>query len=63
MITIAAVEAKNQWFNLLERVVQGESITILNHGVAVAELVPVTSKRDALDLPAETGNHPPRGPV
>jgi len=41
MQSVGAYEAKTHLPALLERVVQGESITITRHGVPVARLVPV----------------------
>jgi prevent-host-death family protein len=41
MKTIGAFEAKTHFARLLERVAAGESITITQHGRAVARLVPV----------------------
>jgi prevent-host-death family protein len=46
MDTIGAFEAKTHFAALLERVAQGESITITRHGTAVARLVPVESAPD-----------------
>ncbi|MCD6397036.1 MAG: type II toxin-antitoxin system prevent-host-death family antitoxin [Spirochaetaceae bacterium] len=40
METVGAYEAKTHLSNLLERVIQGERITITKHGVPVAVLQP-----------------------
>ncbi len=45
MTTIADVGVNTPLFQLLERVVKGEYITITHHGVAVAELIPKTTKK------------------
>jgi prevent-host-death family protein len=44
MTTIWAYESKTHLAKLLERVAEGESITITRHGVPVAELRPVGRK-------------------
>ncbi|MGQ0673456.1 MAG: type II toxin-antitoxin system Phd/YefM family antitoxin [Hyphomicrobium sp.] len=41
MATIGACEAKTKFSELLERVENGERLTITRHGKPVAELVPV----------------------
>lgn len=41
MPTMGAFAAKTHFSQLLDRVEQGESITILRHGKAVAQLTPV----------------------
>ena len=41
MEMIGAFEAKRQWSKLLDRVANGERITITRHGVPAALLVPV----------------------
>ena len=43
MDTVGAYEAKTHLPRLLNRVAQGEQITITKHGVPVAMLVPVAS--------------------
>lgn len=43
METVGAYEAKTHLPRLLDRVAQGERITITKHGVPVAMLVPVSS--------------------
>jgi prevent-host-death family protein len=49
MGTVGTFEAKTHLSALLERVEQGEEITITRHGKAVARLVPVTAvSRDRL---------------
>ncbi len=45
MSTIGAYEAKTKFSELLERVENGERVTITRHGRPVAELVP-TKQRD-----------------
>ena len=52
METVGSHEAKTHLARLLERVAQGERITITKHGVAVAELVPAgeSPKRDAKEV-------------
>ena len=46
MEEVGAFEAKTHFSALLERVAQGESITITRHGAPVARLVPVTAAPD-----------------
>ena len=41
MITVGAFEAKTHLSSLLERVAQGEEISITRHGKPLARLVPV----------------------
>ena len=41
MQTVGSGEAKTELPRLLDRVAQGESVTITKHGVPVARLVPV----------------------
>ncbi|MEP6888888.1 MAG: type II toxin-antitoxin system Phd/YefM family antitoxin [Nitrospirales bacterium] len=41
MSVIGAFEAKTHFAHLLERVAQGEQVTITKHGTPVARLVPV----------------------
>lgn len=43
METVGAYEAKTHLPRLLDRVAQGERITITKHGVPVAMLVPISS--------------------
>jgi len=45
MNTIGLSDAKTHLSALLERVAQGEEITITKHGVPVALLVPVANRR------------------
>ena len=45
MITVGSYEAKTRLAALLARVEKGERITITRHGVAVAMLVPVETRR------------------
>jgi len=47
MKTASITEAKNQLSALLERVRAGESVVILDRGVAVAQLSPVADSDDA----------------
>ena len=50
MKTVGTFEAKTRLSALLERVEQGEEITITRHGKAVARLVPVEEvSRDRLE--------------
>ena len=50
METIGAYEAKTHLAKLLERVINGEQITITKHGVPVAVIQsPVSIRRDPLD--------------
>ena len=44
MVEVGAYEAKTHLSSLLDRVAQGETITITKHGVPVAELRPVESR-------------------
>ena len=46
MELIGAYEAKTHLPRLLDRVAQGESLTITRHGKPVARLVPVTGDRE-----------------
>lgn len=46
MTTVGAFEAKTHLSQLLERVEQGEEITITRRGRAVARLVPMSGTRD-----------------
>ena len=46
MDQIGAYEAKTHLPRLLDRVAQGESLTITRHGKPVARLVPVTDDRE-----------------
>ena len=47
MKTVGAYEAKTHLSQLLDRVINGESITITKHGVPVAVLQPPESTRKA----------------
>ena len=51
METIGAFDAKTHLAEILDRVEQGESVTITRHGKPVAQLVPVprSPKRDRLE--------------
>ena len=44
MNTVGSYEAKTHLSQLLQRVVNGEQITITRHGVSIARLVPVVSE-------------------
>lgn len=46
MTEVGSYEAKTHLPSLLERVANGEKITITKHGVPVARLVPVTDRPD-----------------
>jgi prevent-host-death family protein len=46
MEEIGAFEAKTHFSALLERVAQGETVTITRHGAPVARLVPVAATPD-----------------
>jgi prevent-host-death family protein len=52
METVGSYEAKTHLPNLLQRVAQGEKITITKHGVPVAMLVPAdaTNKQNAKEV-------------
>jgi prevent-host-death family protein len=50
MITIGLIEAETQLPNLIDRVAQGELITITKQGVPVARIIPVP-KQDSNNLP------------
>jgi prevent-host-death family protein len=53
-VTIGAYEAKTKLSELLDRVTQGETITITKHGVPVATLGPAQRQsRSAAELVAE----------
>ena len=43
MDVVGAFEAKTHFAELLDRVCEGESITITRHGKPVAQLVPISS--------------------
>ena len=47
METVGSFEAKTHLSRLLERVAQGEQITITRHGVPVARLVPAVPAQPA----------------
>jgi prevent-host-death family protein len=55
MSRVGAYEAKTKLANLLERVAEGEHITITKHGVPVATLSPVPERerRPATEVIAE----------
>ena len=46
MDQIGATEARRHLSRLLDRVAQGESLTVTRHGKPVARLVPVTNDRE-----------------
>jgi prevent-host-death family protein len=46
MTEFGTFEAKNKFSELLDRVERGERVVITRRGKPVAELVPVTEKRD-----------------
>lgn len=46
MVSVGAYEAKTHLPRLLDRVAQGESLTITRHGRPVARLIPVANNRD-----------------
>jgi prevent-host-death family protein len=50
METVGSYEAKTHLPRLLERVEQGETITITRHGKPVARLVPATSRAPRPDI-------------
>ena len=57
MRSIGAYEAKTHLPRLLDRVAQGESLTITRHGRPVARLVPVENEaRDRARLPGASLN-------
>ncbi len=45
-MTVGIYEVKTHLAGLLERVEQGEEITITRHGVPIAKIVPIEPKRD-----------------
>jgi prevent-host-death family protein len=45
MTNVAEVGINMPWFQLLERVMKGEYITITQRGVAVAKLTPITPQK------------------
>ena len=47
---IGMLEAKRQFFRLLERIAAGEKFVITRHGKSVAQLVPIISESDAPHL-------------
>lgn len=47
MDTVGAYEAKTHFSELLERVADGQEVTITKHGVPVARLVPIDGVRPA----------------
>jgi prevent-host-death family protein len=54
MITVGAYEAKTRLSELLERVQEGETVTITKHGHPVAQLVGIApARRSVEDVVAE----------
>jgi prevent-host-death family protein len=51
MVTTTITEAKNGLSALIDRVKGGQSVLILDRGVPVARLEPITSVRDQRDQP------------
>lgn len=49
MLTVGAYEAKTRLSELLERVQEGETVTITKHGHPVAQLVGVKPARRSVD--------------
>ncbi|MFP4501312.1 MAG: type II toxin-antitoxin system Phd/YefM family antitoxin [Candidatus Hydrogenedentota bacterium] len=47
MQRVDASEAEARWFELLDRVADGEHITITRHGEPVAVILPASSKQQA----------------
>lgn len=56
MADIGAFEAKNTLGGLLDRVAQGEEITISRRGKPVAKLMPAESSRDPAKARAAAGH-------
>ena len=61
---IGAYEAKTHFSELLERVAQGEELTITKHGASVAKLVPINKqkstpaqRRAAIEAMREAAKH------
>jgi prevent-host-death family protein len=52
MKTVGAFEAKTHFSQLLDRVANGERVTITRHGEPVAQLVPARPARDPSALKA-----------
>jgi prevent-host-death family protein len=52
MLTVGAFEAKTHFSQLLDRVANGESITITRYGETVAQLIPAKPARDPQALEA-----------
>ncbi|MFL6466305.1 MAG: type II toxin-antitoxin system Phd/YefM family antitoxin [Bryobacteraceae bacterium] len=48
MDVVGAFEAKTHLAELLDRVCEGESITITRHGKPVAQLVPISSPQNGV---------------
>jgi prevent-host-death family protein len=44
MITVTALEAKNRFGNLLDRVARGEEVVVTRHDKPVARMVPVDGR-------------------
>ena len=45
-MTVGAYEAKTHFAELLDRVVQGETITVSRHGLPIAQLGPIDRRAD-----------------
>ena len=50
METVGAYEAKTHLPQLIEKVLQGETIQITRHGIPVAKLCPVDEKKNPADI-------------
>ena len=50
MTIVGAYEAKTHLPQLIEKVLQGETIQITRHGIPVANLCPVDKKRNPVDI-------------
>ena len=50
MTTVGAYEAKTHLPQLIEKVLQGETIQITRHGVPVANLVPIDQEKNPADV-------------
>lgn len=46
MSSVGAFEAKTHFSQLLDKVADGETITITRHGVPVAQLIPAATSKD-----------------
>ena len=50
MTVVGAYEAKSHLPQLIEKVLQGETIQITRHGIPVANLCPVDKKKNPADI-------------